>query len=991
MKYALLTVWFVALFAQPLSGQSLEVLIQNAEQRLKHDDWVRATNDFNTILEKYNTSLSRLQKAKIYSDLGYLNMRLLNMEDAEYNLNLSIIEYEEAGIPNKVDYARALQHMSRVFLERLQYDLAKNYIDQAIEVITADRSVQSAEYALARITLAQIYEEVGYYDLAYEIYFDSHEALKKLGAFSPDYAEACSHMGRILIRQGEPARAEEYINESTVIYKQLGRDYDVERAESLEGLGNFYEQLGRYEEAEKILLEALEIKRSIPNEANILIIETLNDLGILYRHLGDNDKSEEMFLEVVRECEEELTTDHQFYATAKNNLATIAMQKGDNEDAKKLLEEALAVYDKKYGPNHPLSANTLNNLARVQRQLGQSEVSEEYYKRVLALDEKIYGKNHPDYATTLMNLAILYSASGRNEEADKFYREALEIRKVVLGENHPTYYRALENVGLHSMALGKMDEAEEFFRKAIEIQIRQVRSIFPALPLREQEIFYERLREDVDRYNFIAFGLLQQKPELIKNIFDYQFNTKTVLFSPTEKIRKRIINGSDQSLRNDYYQWKDEKQMLANYYRIGVQRLEENNIDLIDVETQLNQREQSLVSRMPEFDILLPQLTDNWASVTGKVDQDETIVEIVKIREFKSQSNDDGIVFGFTNLTQYLAIIFTKDEEIKYAVLGDRFESDEQQISDYTNMVTNNTDAAFSRFWSPIHEQVGKTGQVRVIPDGIFHKVNPNVLTSGNGKYLIDDYFVSYLTSCKDLFRDETETLTKKSVLFGNPDFKSTANNDLKLPALLTGELEINSIAALLEPKNWNSRIYARENASELRLRSAFNPTILHIATHGYFSREEDFYYAVSKLENPMFKSGIYLAGASNTYASYVNGIAANELNDGILTAYEAMSLDLNRTKLVVLSAPELGSFDFENREGIYGLQRAFIVAGARNILANFSKGDENAASELLVLFYHKYMETENASESLRFAQQKIRTKYADPKDWGSFMLIGNG
>lgn len=994
MKYVLFSVWFIVLLYQPLNAQSVDALIKSAEKRLNHDDWIGAVKDFKSIIETQKASISALQKANVYNDLGYLSMRLLNSEDAEYFLNLSIIGHEEAGLPDKVQYASALQNMSQLFLQRIQYDLAKNYIDQAIEVITDEKGTSSAEYALARTRLANIYEEVGYYGLAYDMYFDSHESLKKLGAFSPDYAEACNHMGRILIRQGEPKRAEEYINESTVIYKQLGKDYDVERAESLEGLGNFYEQLGRYEEAEQTLLEALEIKRAIPNEANILIIETLNDLGILYRHLGDASRAEEMFEEVIKKCEEELTTDHPFYATAKNNLATIAMQDGDNDNAKKLLEEALATYDKKYGPNHPLSANTLNNLARVQRQLGNEQLAEDYYKRVLKLDERLYGKSHPDYATTLMNLAILYSSTGRDNEADTYYAEALSIRKDVLGEDHPSYFRALENVGLHSMSRGKMEEAEKYFREAIEIQIRQTKTIFPALSLADKEYFFNNIRQDVDRYNFIAAGLLDKKPELAKNIFDYQNQTKSILFSPNQKVEGRIVNGSDQNLRSDYFDWQEQKLLLANYYRIGHARLLENNIDLKDIEREIQGKENAIISRMKEFEEILQHSNKKWQDVQGVIENEQTIVEIIKISEFKSQTNEDGMIFGFTNLSQYLAIIFSPNsqEGPTYTFLGDGFDTDQNRLVRYNNgLASGDTQETFNSFWSPIHNKVGKSARVMVSPDGIFHSLNPNLLNISSGKFVIDNYFVTYLTSCNDLFREEVETITKKIALFGNPNFKGKAINDqLRLQTLPNGELEIKAISAILEPKGWDPRIFAGQDASELRLRSSYNPTILHVTTHGFYS-EKDFISHVSVLDNPMFKSGFFLTGASEAFNYFAEGVQSNPLNDGLLTTYEAMNLDLNRTKLVALSIPQAGTSSEENREGIYGLQRAFMIAGAKNIVANFSRIDPAASTELMVLFYHKYIETENVSESLRFAQTKLRTKYSDPRIWGSFMLIGNG
>jgi hypothetical protein len=593
-----------------------------------------------------------------------------------------------------------------------------------------------------------------------------------------------------------------------------------------------------------------------------------------------------------------------------------------------------------------------------------------------------------------MNLAILYSAAGRDDEANEYYVEALKIRKEVLGKNHPSYFRALENVGLHSLALGKISEAEEYFRETIEIQIGQIKTIFAGLSLRDQEIFYDRLRSDVDRYNFIAFSLLDKNPDLVHNILDYQLKTKSILFTPSEKIQNRIINSNDKQLRNDFFNWKEGKQLLANYYRIGEQQLDENNISLNSVESDLVNKERILVSQMSEFESILPRIDISWQNIQNKVKLNEAIVEIVQIREFQSQTTDDGMLFGFTNLTQYLAIIFNNETVAKpeYAIIGDGFRYEDDQFDIFKNaFVRGNENFAFEYLWKPIHDKLGDINRVHVTPDGIFNKINPNAFKI-NDSYVLDKYFVTYLTSGQDMFREDAEILSKKSMFFGNPNFDGPSTNDnLRLKSQITGELEINSVATILEPEGWDNRIFSRGDATELRLKSAYNPTILHINSQGYFSKNDEFFVQVSVVDNPAFNSGIYLTGAAKTYEAFINGIGSNELNDGFLTTYEAMGLDLNRTELVVLSAPEPGAYDIENVDGLYGLQRAFITAGAKNLLTSFSNVNANASSELIVLFYYRYMETENLNESLRFAQQKLRTKYNDPRIWGSYMLVGNG
>ena len=391
---------------------------------------------------------------------------------------------------------------------------------------------------------------------------------------------------------------------------------------------------------------------------------------------------------------------------------------------------------------------------------------------------------------------------------------------------------------------------------------------------------------------------------------------------------------------------------------------------------------------------MLQRVDKNWQSIQSFIKPNEAIVEIGRVREFKSLTQSEGTLFGFTDYTKYLAIIFKYGEESpSYVVLGDDYRTEDQHYTRYKNAMLYGVEEkeTFEIFWKPIDEQIGDVETVRVAPDGIFYKINPNILVMPNDKYVIDKYFVTYLTSTKDLFRPDAKIFNKKSYLFGNPSFNPDGVDDrLNLTKLPGSESEISQIGSILNA-GWNVKTYLRMDANELRIRSAYNPTVLHIATHGFFGDRYNFIASNSPINSPLFKSGIYLTGASVTFSRFMDGIATLPENDGILTAYEAMNLDLSRTQLVVLSACESGLGDIENGEGVYGLQRAFMVAGARNIITSLAKVDDKATSELMVLFYEKFRETDDVGESLKYAQLKLRETYSDPKVWGAFILTGNG
>lgn len=976
-------------------AQKVETLIDEAEFNLSKNHLEKSKDGFNELIRDRLDELSDLQAANIYNNLGYLNLVLLEPEKAKENLDQSISYHKGNPETNSQDYANALFNTAQYHLEHTyDYDLAKANIEEGISLL-AEAGADDSEIALANTKLAILYEEAGYYNLAMNIFEESYNVLidAQTNILNPDFAEVCSHMGRILIRNGRTREAEEYINQSSDIYRQLGPDFDVQRAESLEDLGMFYERIGRFNEAERILLQALALKETIPDEADVLIVESINDLGVLYYNYANYSKAKSMFLDVLERCKNSnVGTQHEFYATALNNLANISIAEEDYLRARIYLKESLSIYEKKFGQNHPLYATTLNNLARVERAEGNTRKAEEYYRQCLGIDEKIYGRNHPDFATTLMNLAVLYSATGREVEAEGYYKEALLIRKDVLGDDHPDYGKSLERLGLHSMIGGDMELAETYFREAIEIQINQIKLAFPVMTETEREYFYRSIKNGLDRYNYVAMDLLEEKPDLLKVIFDFQIKTKAILFNTSSKVRTEVENSTDPELQKLYSDWQSKKKLLSNYLQMGVKDREAHGISLLEMENEVETLEKQLVRAIDDFKKVVPQENENWQAVQSKVKDEEAIVEIIKIREFKSVKTETSTLFGFTDFSQYLAIIFSnKNEEPTYEILGGSYRTDDAHYAQYRNAMLYGVSQVdtYNLFWKPIEKHIGKVNKVTVSPDGIFYKMNLNAVEIPGERYLIDKYFISYITSCKDLFSEELINFNQKGYFFGNPNYGNSEM--LSLTRLEGSEKEVSQITELLESENWSAIQYIQNDASELRLRSAFRPQILHIATHGFFGEKGNFLRSLSPIDDPLFNSGIYLSGVGRTYDDYLLGYATTPTNDGILTAYEAMNLDLNATRLVVLSACESGLGEIENGEGVYGLQRAFMVAGARNIITSFIKVDDEATSELMVAFYQKFTETDRVDEAMRYAQLKLKETYNDPKIWGAFILTGNG
>jgi CHAT domain-containing protein len=234
-------------------------------------------------------------------------------------------------------------------------------------------------------------------------------------------------------------------------------------------------------------------------------------------------------------------------------------------------------------------------------------------------------------------------------------------------------------------------------------------------------------------------------------------------------------------------------------------------------------------------------------------------------------------------------------------------------------------------------------------------------------------------------------------------DQRSGDITDLRFGPLPGTQLEVEAIA----PRLTNPILLTEANATENALKQVQAPSILHIATHGFFLEDVEFVPPIdsrgefnivsaapgslvpptnrpTSTENPLLRSGLALAGF-NTRDS------AGE--DGVLTALEAVGLDLRGTRLVVLSACETGVGAVANGEGVYGLRRAFVMAGAESLLMSLWKVDDQGTAELMERYYGQLLDGEGRSEALRQVQLAFLQNggvQQHPYYWASFMFSGN-
>ena len=175
-------------------------------------------------------------------------------------------------------------------------------------------------------------------------------------------------------------------------------------------------------------------------------------------------------------------------------------------------------------------------------------------------------------------------------------------------------------------------------------------------------------------------------------------------------------------------------------------------------------------------------------------------------------------------------------------------------------------------------------------------------------------------------------------------------------------------------------------------------PSILHISTHGFYFPENELSESVRNIinpkvqfvfsENPLLRSGFILAGGNRAFQGAVIPVG---IEDGVLTASEISHLNFFNTKLVVLSACQTGLGDVKGNEGVYGLQRAFKMAGVDYLLLSLWEVPDEATKELMAAFYKNWFSGKDIRTAFKDAQNQLKEKYKDVPGaafaWAAFVL----
>lgn len=801
-----------------------------------------------------------------------------------------------------------------------------------------------------------------------------------------NYSKTYSDLGLLYATMGKLNSASQFTQEALDIREESLGVNSFGYAASVNNRAVLYQDMAFYNEAEKDFQQARNSVRALKSEASQEYAIVLNNEAILFAEIGRFDEAIANLNNAVNIIDKAKNRSASFQLALKSNLAMLYQRTNKLTEAEAIYLKLEKELDGLFGSNNPYYAGVLNNLAMVYVQMNKPEKVEDYLKRAAALYKTKFGEESPSYAKVIGDQGWYYRRTERYAEAEPLLQRALEIREKTLGTDHPDYVHSREELAILYWKMANWEKAYDHYKIVMDKTIGFINTYFPPMSEAEKTKYWDVTFPRFQRYYNFAMDASTTRPEIVQDIFDYQTATKALLLNSTNKVKVAILRSGNPQLIQDYLAWIDTKESLSRYYSMSKEEIREQKINVDSIERAANGMEKSLSQRSKEFSSGYTTQKVSFRDIAATLTDQEAIVEIIHARKYDHD---------FTSDSRYMVLVLTKGAAApKMVIMENGNQLETRYAKFYRNSIQQKTpdDHSYQQYWSKIDPLIAGKKLVYLSADGVYNQININTLKDPAGKYMISKYDMVVVGNSKDIIAIKSRAAgTKKdAVLLGFPDYGGTS-----VAALPATKTEIDGVAKLLKTGGYTARQFLQKDATETALKAVKAPGLLHIATHGYFLQdvelEENGAVGISlenAQNNPLLRSGLLLAGAAST----MNGEASVDLtsnDNGVLTAYEAMNLDLTGTDLIILSACETGLGDVKAGEGVYGLQRAFLVAGANAMVMSLWKVDDAATQQLMTNFYTNWTKTGNKATAFKQAQIQLMAKYKEPYYWGAFVMMG--
>lgn len=988
----------------------------------KKKDFDKAIN----YTERWIKSIEFENKEK---DIRYLSLvchlvSLYNQNNFK-NYSKNIIEILENNLivfENNIDYYRDSNYfLGRYYFLNDKFEIAQTFFNKTKE-LCVKKAVEDICYLN---TLNYLYQIDNYFyqtnNIKYDDqktfgnivllkkYFEEHETKNSEG-----YVNSINNLGLYYLHISEFEKAEKLLLEALLIIEK--NNFNNLLIGNTDNLIKLYLTKFNYTKAD--YYNEITLKKIDKNHPDYLSI--LSNKALIKTELGNYKEAINIYDECIAIAKEKHGTSSELYGTMISNSVYPYLGIGDNfKKAEKLFLEDFEITKKHYGLNHIKTAMCYTRLGNIYISMKQDEKALDYFNNALEIF-KILKIENIEYTILLSSIANAYSLINDNEKAEKYMLESYQIKSKIIDKSNISRLTILDNLCFFYLKNNKANEYIKYRLEYFEILKQNILNINSNIGEKESISYLNKI---LKYSTYLSFLNLHPNKFFEFNIayYENQLLLKNLTLRNQQRIKNSIARSNNIELKDKYEQFIANKRYLTKQDELP---LLERASNYETIKNATDNLEKDITRLSSEFADAKKTLAISWQDIQQKLKPNEVVIDLVSFNYYNKKWTD-SIMYG--------AFVFTKNSKFpKYIHLFEEKELLNITSASFSSQVPKATFNALyanqsltNLFLTPFKKELDHATTIYITPSGLTHQLNFEALPLENNLTLGKKYTLHVLNAASELINMKSTSISGipnlECFLYGGIDFDKLESNaetvvdisseqqamlenvqrsGIKEFGYLKGtKQEVEQIATKTKAANFVTHLLQDRNASEESLKQLDGykkPFVLHLATHGFFfpnaikeEKNEAFtfeqkknYYRAS--EDPMLRSGLVFAGANKTWAQKNTSL---HKDDGIVTAKEISELDLSQCQLVVLSACETGLGTINGSEGVFGLQRAFKMAGVKNIIMSLWKVPDAQTAELFDIFYDAILTGKSIKEAFVNAQNQMQMKY-EPYYWAGFILL---
>lgn len=953
-------------------------------------------------------------------------------------------------------YAQSLINLAHIQAGRGDASRAIPFLNEALECARKGAGENSPMYAGLLNDVATHFRTVGDYGRAEKTYQEAAERTNKLDAKGPDHAAVLANLGELRMFMGDQERAELVLTQALEIRKLAKNERPQDLALTLILCGRFYLSSGDFARAEQFLTEALDTLRTHFGAEHDACGVAYDALGHLYLQMADYRRAGSFLEMALQVRERNLGSEHPRTGSALVEIAELYRRQDRLDDACMTLQRAQGVMRKTIGQAHPDYATATENLARVYYRMGRLTDAKACNQESLDFHRKTSGEDSPLYAASLRDRAEILMQEGKSEEAHAVLKRVHDIDR----KRPHSKARTAETCFLLARSSKSLDRerSREWQMEGMKLEHEMIRSIFAFNSEASMQLALEEMNNSLEVLVSAAaegakVGQARCWPSPTASappsVLTWTLRRKAILLDTLCRFRVRQGQlAKDPRLAQQVSRWRLLRQRLADV------ALDPRGMDADAVAIQLadwkqeSEKLEASLNRAAASDLGAVADEVDEGRIRAALPAGAALIEILRIRGGDLNARQPAHYFAFVlpgktaDPAPAMTAMIDLGPAAEIDALVGKFRASIQMTPRELRLTAEkDLEAELRKVGSELHRRLIAPLQphlhdatlLYVAPDGELNRLSFESLSNDKGEYLVELYKIVYLSCGRDLIRPIAAS-GKGTVVFAGPDYnlkskerqeqaeklnlkpgatavalRGTAMPELRgmrWKRLAGASVEADDIEKALEGSNYGPvKAYRGAEALEEALKCMNRPRVLHLATHGFFLPDgkdnaeggsgsergaAGGMARLRKLSNPLLRSGIVLAGANTLGEEGATG------EDGWVTAEEISLMDLRGTELVVLSACESGLGDIKAGEGVFGLRRAFLYAGARSLVTSLFEVPDLQTREMMSEFYGGLKAGKTKLDALHDAQRTMIRKRrqdhqaAHPFFWGSFVLVGD-